>query len=131
MSSLDEIANPGGLRARTHTIDVFGIAQDIRVRTTIMPAKIETFSEVQTRSITAAHEIRELYEALERSKPAPTKQAIEYRWKLVAYGASHERIAEIYLSEIAPYGMYSDGELFVVANDAFRQRLSETLAQPG
>jgi hypothetical protein len=127
MSSLADIQHTEGLRERTHAIDVFGIAQNIRVRTAIEPSKIETFSEVQKRHITDAHEIGELYAALERSKPAAAKQAVEYRWKLVAYDAGGTRIAEIYLSAITPYGMYGDGEFFVLANGDFEKQLSAAL----
>ncbi len=124
MSSLADIQAPEGLRARTHAIDVFEIAQNIRVRTTIRPESIETFSEVEKHHITDPHEIAELYAALERSKPVAAKQAVEYRSKVVAYDAKGERIAEIYLSAITRYGMVGDGELFVLANDAFQARLS-------
>jgi hypothetical protein len=130
MSSLADIQAPEGLRARTNAIDVFEIAQNIRVRTTIRPDSIETFSEAQKHRVTDPHEIAALYSGLERSKPIAAKQAVEYRWKIVAYDAKGERIAEIYLSAITRYGMLGDGELFVLANDDFQNRLA-ALAKSG
>jgi len=124
MSSLADIQHPSALRERTHAIDVFRISPGIATRTAIKPSQIETFSEVEKHHIVDPKEIGELYAALEASKPQPATQATEYRWKVVAYDAKDERIAEIYASAISPLGMYDDEKLFKFSNETLTAWLS-------
>ena len=119
MASLTEIQHPRALRARTVAVDVFGISQRIRTRVAIAPDQIETFSEVVKHHVTDPHEIDELFAALERGQPKPTPRALEYRWKVVAYDASGARIAELYASAIAPFGMTGSGLHFTFVNEEF------------
>jgi hypothetical protein len=124
MSSLADIQHPSALRERTHAIDVFHISAGITTRTAIKPEQIETFSEVEKHHIAGAKEIGDLYAALEQSKPQSATQAAEYRWKVVAYDAKGERIAEIYASAISALGMYDDEKLFKFSNEALTAWLS-------
>jgi hypothetical protein len=129
MSSLADLQHPTALRKRTHAVEVFSIAADITTRTPIKPERIETFSEVEKHHIADAAHLDELFAALAASKPQPATQPVEYRWKVVAYDAKGERIAEIYASAINPFGMYG-GLFFKFGNDAFTNWLTAHVAKP-
>ena len=130
MSSLADIQHPARLRERTHAVEVFSIAADITTRTPIKPERIETFSEVEKHHIADAAHLDALFAALAASKLLPATQPVEYRWKVVAYDAKGERIAEIYASAINPFGMYGDQTFFKFSNDAFTNWLTAHVAKP-
>jgi len=128
VSSLSDIEHPQGLQARTHRLEIFGISGLITTRVAIEPDNIETFELVVKYDVDDRARIGALYAALERAKPNPSRVSVEYRWKVVAYDAAGERIAEVYASAISHYGMTGDKTTFEFANDEFTKHLETHFA---
>ncbi len=127
MTTLADLRHPHDLSAKTHAIELFVIPDDIDTRFTISPSKIETFRDVEKRTLSSSADRAAFFRALEAAVPERGTALSEFRIKAVLLDASGHRLAEIY-SSYAQIAMLGDDIAFTFKHRNFLDFVEKTIA---